>query len=53
MYEYGTMKPFKSFQDREWEKRENNGEDEPNWRTISVYMDTSHQYHLSNDHILI
>jgi hypothetical protein len=33
MYEYRTLNLLKSFQEGTWEKRENNGGDEPNWGT--------------------
>jgi hypothetical protein len=32
---------LKSFQEGEWEKREINEGDEPNWGTIYVYMEIS------------
>jgi hypothetical protein len=32
---------MKLFQEGEWGKRENNGEDEANWDTIYVYMEMS------------
>jgi hypothetical protein len=41
MYEHGTLKPVKVILTREWGKRENNREDEPNWVTIYVYMEMS------------
>jgi hypothetical protein len=34
-------------------RRNNNGEDEPNWGTIHVYMEMSQQNPLYNYHILI
>jgi hypothetical protein len=43
----------KSFQEGEWEKREFNGGDEPNYGTIHVYMEMSQWNPLYNYHILI
>jgi hypothetical protein len=48
MYEYRTLKPVEVILRRGWEKRENNGGDEPNCGTIYVYMEMSQQTPLYN-----
>jgi hypothetical protein len=42
MYDYGTLKPVKTILRRgRRRKRENNGEEEPNWVMLYTYMEIS------------
>jgi hypothetical protein len=52
-YDYGTLKPVKDLKEKELEKREKKGGEEPNWGTIYLYLEMSQQNSLCKYHLLI